>query len=109
MPFKAIFSFLALLTLAGCSPYSFSGLKTGMAKDRIVSSWGPPAVIARKLETQLGNVLEIYQYESKPLAGEVERYTLYFKDDRLLYWNTADWRGSSLTERIPGKPKNKKK
>jgi hypothetical protein len=95
----------AVLAVAGCATegkYTFDGLTTGISKTAIIRSWGQPAVIARKLETQLGDVLEIYQYEAHVMGeSEPDRYTLYFKDDKLLYWNKANWRGESPTERVP--------
>jgi len=94
---------LAVLSFAGCMPaetISVSSLKPGMAKARIVAKWGQPAVVPRTIAVKDGSVMEIYQYES---GYPKEITTLYFRDNKLWYWDNKDWRGTSESEYIPGK------
>jgi hypothetical protein len=94
---------LALWALTGCgSPYSVAHLKPGMPKDRIVKAWGQPTVVPRTMEIADGSVMEIYQYET---AFPRDINTLYFKGNKLWYWDKKDWRGYGAEEYKPVKKK----
>ena len=101
MKTAVISAVLAAAILAGCVPSnSVSDLKVGMAKKHIVGKWGKPAVVPRTMAIKDGSVMEIYQYES---GYPREITTLYFRDNKLWYWDSKDWRGTSESEYIPGK------
>lgn len=92
---------LAAIALAGCgSQYSVSNLKPGMAKESVVRAWGQPTVIPRTMAIADGAVMEIYQYES---GFPKDINTLYFKGDKLWYWDKKNWRGYGTEEYVPAK------
>ena len=97
-----VISLLLILSSAiGCVPsYSVSSLKPGMTKASIVSKWGKPAVVPRTIAVKDGSVMEIYQYES---GYPVAINTLYFRDNKLWYWDDKNWRGTSESEYVPKK------
>jgi len=98
----AIFLGLCIL-VAGCAGLracSFRGLEPGLPKAVILRAWGQPTVIPRTLKIRDGTVMEIYQYER---GRPRDIYTLYFRQDRLWYWDKRDWRGSSASERLPAR------
>jgi len=103
---KLIFPLLlALSTLSGCGPqYSVANLKPGMPKDRVVKAWGQPTVFPRTLEIADGSVMEIYQYEP---SFPKDINTLYFKGNKLWYWDKKNWRGYGAKEYTPAKKKKR--